>query len=88
MDTLVQRSSRLNLEVLGGVQVVRIKETASKRRKKVTPVIDLENPTKNVNEATGPIPLEVLHEWATKYGVSPSELSMDSLMQGHDEEQE
>jgi hypothetical protein len=44
VDTLVRRSSRLNPEVVDGVQVVKIKEPTPKRRKKVVTVIDLENP--------------------------------------------
>jgi hypothetical protein len=71
VDTLVRRSSRLNPDVVGGVQVVKIKEPTPKRRKKVVTVIDLENPPKTMAEADGQIPLDVLHEWATSCGVSP-----------------
>jgi hypothetical protein len=88
VDTLVRRSSRLNPEAVGGVQVVKIKEPTPKRRKKIVTVIDLENPPKTMAEADGQIPLDVLHEWATSCGVSPSELSEDALMEGHVNDQD
>jgi hypothetical protein len=88
VDTLVHRSSRLNPEAVGGVQVVKIKEPTPKRRKKIVTVIDLENPPKTMAEADGQIPLDVLHEWATSCGVSPSELSEDALMEGHVNDQD
>lgn len=88
VDTLVRRSSRLNPDAVDGVQIVKIREPASKRRKKVVSAVDLDKPPKNAEEVADPVPLGVLHEWAAKCGVSPTELSKDALMQGPIEDQE
>ena len=85
VDTMVRRSSRLNPEAVDGYNVVRIKEPASKRRKKT--VIDLDDPPKDASEAANPIPLDNLQEWGVIRGVSPEELSEDALMQGHGDDQ-
>lgn len=68
--------------------MVQIREPTSKRRKKALQVISLDCPPKNAEEAADPIPLGILHEWAAKCGVSPSELSEDALMQGYPEDKE
>ena len=44
MDTMVQSSMRLNPMATDGFQIVKIKELASKRRKKTEQKIDLNNP--------------------------------------------
>lgn len=59
VDTLVRRSSCFNPNVVDGVQVVKIKEPASKRWKRAVP-IKLDNPPKNADEAADPVPLDVL----------------------------
>jgi len=72
----------LNPEAVDGYKVVRIKEPASKRRKKM--VIDLDDPPKDAREAANPIPLDSLPEWGVICG---EELSEDALMQGHGDDQ-
>jgi hypothetical protein len=74
--------------VVDGAQVVKIREPASKRRKRGMSAFNLDNLPKTAEEATDPVPLDVIQEWATKCGVAPSELSEDDLMQGHKENQE
>lgn len=87
VDKLVHRSSRLNPDVIEGVQVVNVREPAFKRRKRGLSV-NLDNPSKNADEAVEPVPLDVLLEWATRCGVAPMELSEETLMQGHQDDQE
>jgi hypothetical protein len=82
VDTLVRRSTRLNPDAVGGVKVVQIKEPASKRRKKVGQLVDLNQPPTTASEAANPIPLGVIQEWGRSCGVSPMELSEDALMTG------
>lgn len=87
VDTLVRRSTRLNPDAVGGVKVVQIKEPASKRRKKVGQLVDLNQPPTTASEAANPIPLGVIQEWGRSCGVSPMELSEDALMTGQDDEE-
>lgn len=87
VDKLVRRSSHLNPDVIEGVQVVNVREPAFKRRKRGLSV-NLDNPSKNADEAVEPVPLDVLLEWATRCGVAPMELSEETLMQGHQDDQE
>ena len=81
VNTLVRRSTRLNPCAMGGVQVIKMKEPASKRRKKY--MINLDAPPANADEAADPTPLNILQGWATSCGVSPMELSEDALLEGH-----
>jgi hypothetical protein len=67
--------------------MVKIREPASKHRKKVALQIDLVNPPTDASEMVNPIPLETIREWGVAYGVSLEELSDDALMQGHDDDQ-
>ena len=58
VNTLVRRSTRLNPCAVGGVQVIKMKEPASKRRKKY--MINLDAPPANADEAADPTPLNIL----------------------------
>jgi hypothetical protein len=87
VDTMVRRSPRINPNTVDGYQMVKIREPASKHRKKVALQIDLVNPPTDASEMVNPIPLETIREWGVAYGVSLEELSDDALMQGHDDDQ-
>lgn len=83
---MVRRSPRINPTAVDGYQVVKIREPAPKRHKKIGLKIDLDNPP-DASESVNPIPLEIIQEWGAAYGVAPGELSDDVLMQGHGEDQ-
>jgi hypothetical protein len=80
MDTMVRRSSCLNPEAVDGYKVVRIKDPASKRRKKT--VIYLDDPPKDASEVSNPIPLDNLQEWGVICGVSPRSSRRTPLCKG------
>lgn len=87
VDTMVRRSPRLNPEAVNGMKMIKVREPAAKRRKKLSTVLGLE-PPKNAEEAMGPIPIVALQDWALACGVPPSEVSEETLMEGHSEDQD
>jgi hypothetical protein len=91
VDTLVRRSPRINPAAVDGYQIVpvKVKEPASKRRKKVAMLLDLDKklPT-NISDVINPTFLENIKEWAQACGVAPEELSDDALLKGHGDSQE
>lgn len=88
IDTMVRRSPRINPATVDGYQMVKIKELAHKRRKKIGLQIDLDNPPSDASELINPIPMEVIMDWGVSCGVAPEELTEDVLMQGHGHNQE
>ena len=83
VDTMVRRSPRINHSAVNGFQMVKVREPATRRRKKL---INLDEPPADVSEVINPIPLENIKEWGVIYGLSPEELTDDALMQGRTED--
>lgn len=91
IDTLVRRSPRINPNVVDGFQMMplKIKEPATKSRKKVSVQLDLNKklPTE-ASEVVNPTSLETIREWAMACGVVPEELTDDVLMVGREDDKE
>lgn len=87
VDTMVRRSPRINPSAVDGFQIVKVKEPASKRRKKYGIQLNLKNPTE-ASEVSKPTSLESIREWAAACGVAPKELTDEDLLKGHDDIQE
>jgi hypothetical protein len=87
IGTMVRRSPRINPSTVDGYQVVKMKEPASKRRKKTGLQFDLDNLPTEASEVIDPIPLEKIQEWARACGVAPEVLTDDALLKGHGENQ-
>jgi hypothetical protein len=73
VDSCVRRSARLNKP--DGFCAVRLEREPVKKRK--ISIIQIDDSTGKA----GPVPLEVLQGWGINYGVDPSDLSIEALMQ-------
>lgn len=78
----------MNPEAVDGYKVVKIREPASKRRKKTGQKLEMGQPPTTAAEAANPIPLNTIQEWALACGVSPSEVTEDALLEGHDADED
>jgi hypothetical protein len=73
VDSCVRRSARLNKP--DSFCAVRLEREPTKKRKISIIQID------DSSGKAGPVPLEVLQGWGINYGVDPSDLSIEALMQ-------